>query len=464
MNRILNFVPPLIAMAITFFLIGVGAAHYNFPPYPQILAAKRTFEVVILGRDGGSVGIPELIAWDGGDEGLGDRWTDFGRDGERPPILVNGGPARFTESCGPQGCAAVVFDGEGNIERSWPYRPLEILEADLVHDSLPHEAPTFDPMRNMRIIGAQPYGEEDLWLTMQTLGAVFPFGLGIARIGPDGTPRWSRIDFAHHWSTVLPNGDVLTPGAQIRDEPVVVRQGEGHGAVAKRLICPEGKTYYDTIDVMSGDGEVKASFDLMEAFLTSNWSGVVQATVDACDPLHLNYIHVIGPNPPAGANTGDWIVSLRNISRIAIVDHKTGALKSVVGGSFVRQHAATHLEGAEFVVFDNLGADAVNTASRILAINVETGAERVIFPREDTPEEFKNLFTERAGHIDISPDGERMLLSYTYAGVGLEIDVETGAVLSSIQNLHDLSGLDDLPSDAGSGIGRFQLHEMAYVR
>lgn len=62
---------------------------------------------------------------------------------------------------------------------------------------------------------------------------------------------------------------------------------------------------------------------------------------------------------------------------------------------------------------------------RVLAIDLETGAEQTVYPRNPGGSD-RALNSYYAGQIDISPDGRRLLVAETHAGRVLELDLEDG--------------------------------------
>ncbi len=81
---------------------------------------------------------------------------------------------------------------------------------------------------------------------------------------------------------------------------------------------------------------------------------------------HLNSLEL--------TDNGDWLVSFRLTDTIAIVDHRTGALRWRWGpGQLSHQHHATWLEGGRILVFDNgCHRREAPSFSRILEIDRKT--------------------------------------------------------------------------------------------
>ena len=199
--------------------------------------------------------------------------------------------------------------------------------------------------------------------------------------------------------------------------------------------------------------------------MSSKFASVLLNTSDACDPLHLNFIHQLGDDAGGaqGIAPGDLVVSLRNLSAFAILDGETGRLKRLVRGSFLQQHSVQHLEGSTFLMFDNFGHDDVGGPSRLLMVDVSDGRETTIFPNGGTPEALRSLFSEKGGSIDISNDRERAIVASTNDGVAVEVRLSDGAVLNVFTSLHDLSGLEQFSEERTAVAGRFKLQGIDYV-
>ena len=146
-----------------------------------------------------------------------------------------------------------------------------------------------------------------------------------------------------------------------------------------------GDPYLDTVNVVDGDGQLLKRIDLVDALVTSKFR--IRATLhtsDACDPLHLNFIHPLG-NDAGGAHgiaPGDLVVSLRSLSAFAILDGETGRLKRLVRGKLPHSSTASNTwRGSTFLMFDNHGYGDIDGPSRLLMVDISG----TIFPADSTP-------------------------------------------------------------------------------
>ena len=284
----------------------------------------------------------------------------------------------------------------------------------------------------------------------------------MARVDRDGHPVWYRRDYSHHWPQLLDDGTALVPSTRVGDESITFEQPDGKVATTG---CDTGDPYLDTVNVVDGDGKLLKRIDLVDALVSSKFASVLLNTSDACDPLHLNFIHQLGDDAGGaqGIAPGDLVVSLRSLSAFAILDGETGRLKRLVRGGFLQQHSVQHLEGSTFLMFDNLGHDYVGGPSRLLMVDVSDGRETTIFPNERTPEALRGLFSKKAGKIDISPDRERAIIAFTGDSVAVEVRISDGAVLNTFTSLHDVSGLEQFSEERMTVAGRFRLFGIDYI-
>ena len=138
------------------------------------------------------------------------------------------------------------------------------------------------------------------------------------------------------------------------------------------------------------------------------------------------------------------MVSLRTLNAFGIIDRDTRRLKRLERGSFIRQHAVRHFEQARFLMFDNLGADGVHGPSRLLMVDLATGKETTLFPRDHTPAHLRRV-TPASGYIEVSPDRQRVLFNEKTLGRILELRLSDGRVLNIFRQLHDLSSVENIP-------------------
>ena len=280
-------------------------------------------------------------------------------------------------------------------------------------------------------------------------------------------PVWVRSDYSHHWPTIFSSPDgqelALVPGmtlVNVPDEEKLDNRLSGSWTS-----CREHNEA-DHLVLMNGDGAVLQDIRLIDMILESPFAAMLFHTISPCDILHLNYIDRIREDVRdiPGVVPGDYVVSLRSISAFGIVDGQNGEVKLMVRGTFIHQHSVQHLSGSEFILFDNHGADVETGPSRILVVDLAGGAvrERTLYPTDETPEDLR-IYSRIRGNIEISEDRERLILSSSDPGIGLELQVSDGNVLNVFRNIHDMSGLRLNLEDAGDMAIYFALLDLQYV-
>jgi hypothetical protein len=90
------------------------------------------------------------------------------------------------------------------------------------------------------------------------------------------------------------------------------------------------------------------------------------------------------------------------------------------------------------LVLDNQGGRKAQGGSRILRMNFNTGSSDTVFPKAGETLEVP-FSTDIAGHIEISPDGQRAMITGWNPGRAFEIDVASGRPLWSYSSSFDLA-------------------------
>ena len=108
----------------------------------------------------------------------------------------------------------------------------------------------------------------------------------MARIAPDGVPRWFRWDYSHHWPTLVDGEHALVPGLRIGEASLSLAGQDSRAAID--LACDDGRMYYDTVRELDGEGILIREVSVFEALTRSPFAAVLQHTTDPCDPIRLH--------------------------------------------------------------------------------------------------------------------------------------------------------------------------------
>ena len=378
------------------------------------------------------------------------------------PVLWPGGPFWFRDLCPDAGCAAVAYTAAGVVSHAYPWRPRLVGEAwrAAAGDEHVHElALGYDFASNAypgRVLG---YPNDDVLVTLRHRNA-FPYPAGVARLAPDGRPRWVRRDFSHHIGQLDRAGDVMMPALRLGPSEIPLND--------LRLVCVNPRAQWSLVNFIDGSGRLRRSMELTGALVASPYAVVLKQTKDPCDPLRLNHVHRLGPDAAGawGIAPGDIVASLGNLSALAVLDGKTGQVKRLAHGSFHQQHGVTHYRDAKFLMFDNYGG--AHGSARVLMVDLADGRETTVFPNDGTPDALRRLASDVGGHLDIAPDRGRALATFSRAGVAVEIGLPNGELRAVFTSLHDVSNLAAFSRKArGRGAARAAKSSLAgltYIR
>jgi hypothetical protein len=414
----------VVSVALLAFLWGAAAIQYRIFPWPVLRDAKAAFDALAKLED--DTLLPGLRHFDPAAP-ASPRVSTLSPQAGREAILVTGGRYQFLERCPRFGCLAWVTDREGRVLWSWEVDWDALLAgfSGFAGDARPG---------NVYPVGITLLSGGELAVSFHGRN-MFPYQAGMARIGRDGRVIWVQWTHAHHWITRDPAGNIYSPSAQPVDMPELA---EG---TAITWSCINGKVYDEGVEVRSPDGTVQKSFRIGPALVAAGWPGLLYGTRDGCDPYHVNAVRwmpaAIAAKVP-GAAEGDLLVSLREPSAVALLDGETGAIKRLVAGRMAAQHGPVFLPDGTVAVFDNLGGDATLGGTRILRLDLVTGAAETLYPR--TPDAALLPFdAPDGGELDVSPDGTRLMVSDKHGSRLFEIDVATGTPLWMLEQCSDIS-------------------------
>lgn len=455
-------------------LLTIGAAtgylvrDMQLPPHAQIKMAARTFKALdrslfrttVAGLQGFSaVPVSEIATR---------RLQIIGPTPSTRKYLFTGGPQQYLEYCPEHGCLAAVFDRSGQFVHGYPFRPDEFRArriVDLQHDQLFPESDA-----DTELLGLVPLQNGDLVVTLH-FNEAFPQGGGTARIDKDGHVIWYRRDFAHHWPTIDEDQNILVPTTRVSTVPVDFWEQKNQRTPGRNFTigCPEGYAR-DAIEIINQNGQSLAEISVFDALLDSPFSYyLLQATEDSgqqnlCDPLHVNYVRTVGSELASQFSdvaSDDLLVSVRAASGVLILDRHSHQITHFFSGSYLHQHSAQPF-GKRILLFDNEGADRRAVPSRVVLYDPGTREETTIFPTLETRPQTRT-FTSFAGNINVAPDHKTALVAVTEAGIAYEIEIQTGRVLTVMENLHDLRTQPNFPHDETQYAARFSQFGVYYL-
>ncbi|MEO8722857.1 MAG: arylsulfotransferase family protein [Sphingobium sp.] len=339
-------------------------------------------------------------------------------------LLVTRGPNQDAKNCPQFGCLAQIINRRGDILHSWPL-PLDGLFSDVKGFTGNTQVHNFYP------VGLQLMLDGSLIATFHGRN-MYPYTVGIARISRDGKIMWKHIDHAHHWFVTGADGRTFAP-VQIDTK----MEYFGDSDVDVRCKTP---VYDEGIRVYRADGTVEKTLLVIKALSEGGYHGLLYGLRDDCDPIHINSVDLVTPEIAAklpGVDAGDLLVSLREPSTIAIMDKDDGHVKMLETGRTAAQHSAHFLPDGTVVAFDNRGGSKKTGGSRIARINLMTGEAQTVFPGANA-QAIAPFYSTDGGHIMVSPDGKRIMISSKDESRDIEIDAATGKPLWTMTHISDV--------------------------
>lgn len=239
------------------------------------------------------------------------------------------------------------------------------------------------------------------------LFAIFE-GRGILALDRDSNLLWANQNGAHHDMEPLGEGRVAVLTRSSRMMPELSE---------KRPILE------DRISILASDGSTERELSLIEAFERSPFKELWRANraSPAGDLFHTNSLELLdGSAAHPAFSAGRWLVSMREISILAVVDMSLGEVVWAHQGAFRAQHDATIVPGGNLLIFDNGGAG--RRLSRVVELDLrDDGRESWLvagsptFPLWSatlgTAQRLPNrntLITESDGGraVEVTPEGE----------------------------------------------------------
>lgn len=440
------------------FFGGIAVDEFKLPPYELIRETKNGIEALMLIEDRDEV---PAFAFDAPDRKPGTHVKTLSPKAGTEPLLVTGGFFQYMSKCPDFGCIAWISDREGNVLHKWEIDPAAITEGATGFDN------GLSPY-DIRAVGTRLVDDGGLLVTFHTRNS-FPYVVGIAKLDADSNLVWKRLDGAHHWFDTDAAGNIYVP----YDQPVENREYYSGTAILEK--CPLDRYHGGGIAVLDRNGQLLRSFNVTELLVRNGFPGLLYSLRDACDPHHVNSVEYLTAEMAStvpGAAAGDLLVSFRENNMIAILDSRTGEIHRAIVGKTTAQHSPKLLHDGTIAVFDNRGGDIRSSGTRILDIDPVTQETKTLFPRADTVDDLLPFWSADGGHIDVSADGKRLMVSSNTQARTIEIDVKTGEAYWTAEKIFDITpyletqGAEGAPSIVGfNAYGTYYLKnsELAFL-
>lgn len=232
---------------------------------------------------------------------------------------------------------------------------------------------------------------------------VWAGGAGLVKLDRDSNVLWSREIWAHHDLQVLPDGTIYVLTARARRIPRFD---------SKSLLIE------DFVTVLDPSGEPRRSVSLLKAFEKSETYRhlLLRRARTSGSLMHTNTVEVLDGSLAARVpafRAGRVLVSMRNLSAIAVVDLELEEVVWAHQGGFAVQHDPTVLANGNLLLFDNLHEPGV---SRIEEYDPATLAE--VWSYGGSPEE--PFYSDHSGTAQRLPGGNT-LITETARGRAFEV-------------------------------------------
>ncbi len=337
----------------------------------------------------------------------------------------------FHDLCPESGCLYVVMSRDGKVLKHVPFRPKQLFAKNIA--PMPYEHLFFNATKDVEPWVALPFSGGDWIVSVAFVGdSSFPVGGGLARLRDDGSVVWYRGDYSHHWVSLLSNGDAVTPSDFLTSDPIEIKMND---MTTWKVRCGP-ITGRNIIRVVTPGGAEKEAISVPDALANSPFKAHFFDEADPCNSIHLNFVREVDADTARKlgdeVSPGDLLVSMRNLSAFGIISRKTKTFIRLFHGTFAFQHSVQPLTGTKVIMLDNMGGPVRGT-SRVLIYDMATGEERTVFPTSATPGVV--TFVAAGGYIDVSADRRRALVSFSDAGVGYEIDLSDGKIITEFDSL-----------------------------
>lgn len=413
----------IFSLCLAAFIYGMATMMYELFPYEIVMNARAAYHALkdveeddlfaaVIALDPKAAPAPVVATLD----------SQAGSE----HILVTGGPFEFMQRCPRYGCMAWVIDRSGKVLHSWE------VDTNALFQDLPELAGR-PLIRNLYPSGLALGSDGSLVIAIQGRNT-FPYQIGIAKIDRNGKVLWKHWDRNHHWLALDRAGQVFAPNMHL------VSKLKYFGDTAIETQCAN-KVELEGIGIYAPDGKLKREIGLVQPIANSPYPGLLYSVRNGCDPIHLNSIDIASASAAAhipGVNAGDLLISMRESSSVAIIDKDDGHIKRLVAGQTAAQHSPKFLPDGTALVFDNQGGERRQGGTRVVRMNFVTGVTKTVFPRPGETRELPFL-SMNAGHIDISGDGRRAMITCKEPGRSFEIDIATGRPLWSYRSSFDIA-------------------------
>lgn len=432
---------PLIFFIASVFVLGFGygvsALVWKLWPHEIILDAVQAGQAYrslqeLRSRPRSLIDEPLPLPGDNPGEPI---WRDASASTDDSWLLLAGGSDYHQDLCPDFGCLAWLMDRNGRVRHTWEVDPRIVW---------PQFLPGGEPPRTtaFNAHAVHLFDNGDL-LVVYLYAEIRPVGLGVAMLDRNSKLLWSRMSRAWHWPAIHPEtGHIYQKEVELIDAPLQIAD------TGMRLArCRGGFVREDWVRVLDRNGRLVWEFSVLDSLETAGLIGLLHLTEGHCDPTHLNYISFITPAAAQrmpGVRAGDLLLSMREINTLLAVHPRSGLASWSSIGRTIQQHNPIFLPDGRMLILDNLGGQEATGGTRVIRMDPADQSVETVFPRPGVSEEFLPIYTEIAGHLEMSADGQRVLFAESTQGRVIEFELESGRVTWAYANDHSWRGVDGM--------------------
>jgi hypothetical protein len=401
----------VLVCAVLFLMLvaGSSAMWFGFFPGPQLQQSFQAWEAL------SKMQRQQKRSFNAG--GVYPADHDFGGVTRSDPQRWQDGYTLYSTA---QGQSVNLVNMAGELVHRWELSYHDMWDADSTVQNLVPEQ--FIYVRNARL-----YPNGDILLSFSAWTTT-PFGYGISKNDRDSKVLWKNFQPIHHSFDEAEDGTIYALDHHVINEPPAWLQD-----------LP-GPYLDDGIAILTPDGEFIKRLSLLEALKNSVYRPVIpvlafaNATQGLGDLLHANDVEVLttelAPLYPF-AQAGDLLVSLREISAIAIVSVEQEAVTWLARGNWHAQHDPDFLANGNILLFNNIDLQLNESGERVSSViefNPQTQAVEWSFSGTQS----EPLYTSARGSQQRLPNGNT-LITESQGGRIIEV-TNTGEVVWEYYN------------------------------
>jgi len=283
------------------------------------------------------------------------------------------------------------------------------------------------------------YHTQGMW-ALPDGSMVVNFGAkGTVKMDKCGMVQWTIDRMTHHSITPNPDGSYWIPvKGNVQNMPDRLLLPN----VTHDKLMDSSGWYEDRLMLVDALGQKKEEISVLQSLFDGEFERELFDTtkISPLDPTHLNDIEVVNPALAGkidGVKAGDLLISIRNMSMLAIMDRETGRIKWHRIGPWVHQHDPDITSRGTIVVYNNR-SKALSTSlnrksgSNLIELDPATGQTSILYPKADQAD----FYTELMGDHQHLPNGNH-LITESLAGRVFEIDDQGNVVWEYIKPYDD---------------------------